>query len=64
MPRGLVPNGKGGWKAANWVVKANIEHERLLKAKLICAACGRPLSAENRDSKLDDCCVRCAADFR
>lgn len=40
-------------------VKANIAYDKLLKAKKICAACGRPFSKIKKAKNRDDLCKDC-----
>ena len=40
-------------------IKANIAYDKLLKAKKICAACGRPFTKVERDKTDDTLCREC-----
>jgi hypothetical protein len=68
----LIPT-KNGFTVPNHVVAANREHDRRLKAGLICAACGAPFGTAvaayggaiaKPDAAMPHCCTFCAADFR
>jgi hypothetical protein len=40
-------------------IKANIAYDKLLKAKKICAACGRPFTKVKRAKADDSLCTDC-----
>jgi len=44
-------------------IKANIEHDKLLKAKKICCACGVSFRKVKRSKRLDDVCEECEKAF-
>lgn len=44
-------------------IKANIEYDKLVKAKKICSACGQDFSKVKRSKRLDDVCEECEKAF-
>jgi hypothetical protein len=73
MAKGLVPSRNGGMTVANWVVSANREHDRQVRAGEICCTCAAPFGVFSKNygkvvrptnvARFHGSCETCAADF-